>query len=605
MTLGSVAGEKLAGPVSFDGCAGWLHPANGRTAVLMLSPWGYEALCFRRAWRMLGDSLAAAGFPALRFDYPGTGDSLGEAGAISSLETLKTAVRRAAESLRGLTRARKLVLVGQGLGATLAAELAAELDAAGVALLAPVVRGRDYLRELSVWGLTVAEAMQLETGDAPPGSVAGFHMSETLRAEIGALDLTVAAQRLPPTFMALRGRVAELKLAQRLRDLGTPVAELSYSAYDLGIGNPTVARPPVDTLRAVVDWAGQLIGADAGPASASASASAATAAPSAALLEAPEFVETLLRFGPDDRLCGVLCEPRGERRGATVLMLGAGGDPHIGWARGAVEQARALAREGIASFRMDASDVGDAWGPMSGESVQLYDARHVTDACAGFDWLLARGLGPVLPVGRCSGAFYAFNAAVGDPRIADIILVNPLRYIWNGGSVFEAASENVGHYRKQVRHPAKLFMRWLRGDVDLDVALAKLGSASIALAHATLHGQARQRRRQIRETFGGLQARGVRINLLISREREAHEVFRQFFGPEGRRLRRYGDLRLKFLEGADHALTPRAARDALLAVIRQAALSSPEPSTEAVAAEDPAAEREEFALGSTGGLLPT
>jgi len=597
MTLGSEAAEQIARPVAFDGCAGWLHPASGRTAILMLSPWGYEALCFRRAWRMLGDSLAAAGFPALRFDYPGTGDSLGDAADLTSLEPLKAAVRRAAETLRALTHARKVVVVGQGLGATLAAEMAGELDAAGVALLAPVVRGREYLRELSVWGLTVAEAMQLETGDAPPGSVAGFHLTEGLRTEIAALDLTATVSRLPKTLLALRGRVAELKLCQRLRDLGTPVAELSYGAYDLAIGNPTVSRPPLETLTAVVDWARELIGPD--------DSGKTAPAPTAAVLETSDFVETALRFGAEDRLCGVLCEPRGERRGATVLMLGAGGDPHIGWARGAVEQARALARDGIATFRMDASDVGDAAGAPSADSVQLYDERHIDDARAGFDWLLARGLGPVLPVGRCSGAFAAFNAAARDERIADIILVNQLRYIWNKGEAFEAASEKVGYYRKQVRRPAKLLLRWLRGDVDLDVALAKLGSASIALAHATLQGQARQRRRQIRETFGGLQKRGVRIHLLISREREAHEVFRQFFGSEGGRLRRYGDLRLNFLEGADHALTPRAAREALLSLIRQTALSSPLPSAEAVAAEDTPAERQKFALGPTGGLLPT
>src|SRR4051812_23634871 len=122
---------RTARPVTFDGCAGWLHPAPGRTAVLLCSPWGYEALCIRRAWRMLGDALAAAGFPSLRFDYPGSGDSLGEAADGGSLDVLKASLRRAAQELRALTRARRLVLVGQGLGATLAAELAAELGAAG------------------------------------------------------------------------------------------------------------------------------------------------------------------------------------------------------------------------------------------------------------------------------------------------------------------------------------------------------------------------------------------------------------------------------------------------------------------------------------------
>jgi hypothetical protein len=254
---------------------------------------------------------------------------------------------------------------------------------------------------------------------------------------------------------------------------------------------------------------------------------------------------------------------------------------------------------------MDATDVGDASGPLSDAPLRLYDERHIDDARAGFDWLLARGLGPVLPVGRCSGAYAAFNAAARDERIGDMILVNQLRYIWERDGAFELASEKVGHYRKQVKNPAKLLMRWIRGEIDLDVALGKFGKAALALARATLEGKGRARRRQIRETFGGLQARGARIQLLISRDREAHDVFRQFFGEEGKRLKRYGDLRLTFLEGADHALTPKAARDALLAMVRETALSSPEMSAQAVATEDAAAERQDFALGPAGGLLPT
>jgi hypothetical protein len=224
---------------------------------------------------------------------------------------------------------------------------------------------------------------------------------------------------------------------------------------------------------------------------------------------------------------------------------------------------------------------------------------------AGFDWLIARGFGPVLPVGRCSGAFAAFNAAARDERIADLILVNQLRYIWERDGDYERASEKVSHYKKQAKNPVKLLGRWIRGEIDLEVALAKLGPAALALLQATLQGKAHARKKQIRETFGGLQKRGVRINLLISRDREAHEVFRQFFGDEGKRLKRYGDLRLSFLEGADHAMTPRFARLALLELIREAALTSPMPAGSPVAAEDAAAERQEFALGPAGGLLPT
>ncbi|THD80565.1 MAG: alpha/beta fold hydrolase [Phenylobacterium sp.] len=589
--------DDQAQPVAFDGCAGWLHPADGRTAVLLISPWGFEALCLRRSWRMLADALAAAGYPTLRFDYPGTGDSLGEASDLPSLEALQAATIRAAELLKTRTHARRLVLIGQGLGASLAGLLAEELGAGGIALLAPVVRGRDYLRELSVWGMTVAETMQLETEAGQGGAVAGFELPEGLRADLAAFDLTAAAPPVPAALIVGRSRVAELKLGERLRELGCAVSEIPYAGYEAAVTNPTAGRPPRETLQAVVQWVGQTAPAEV--------VAHRRSAHGAAVLEAPDFVETAVRFGPEGHLCGVLCEPRSARRGATVLLLSAGGDPHIGWARGAVEAARDLARDGIASLRMDSTDVGDSAGPLSGAPIRLYDDRHIEDAQLGFDWLLARGFGPVLPVGRCSGAFAAFNAAARDPRICDIILVNQLRYIWERDGNYERASEKVGHYRKQAKHPGKLFVRWVRGEIDLDVVLAKLGPAALELARATLKGQARAQRKQIRDTFGGLQRRGARINLLISRDREAHEVFRQFFGDEGARLRRYGDLRLTFLEDADHALTPKPARMALLDVVREMALTSPAPSAAAVAAEPAPAEREEFALGPAGGLLPT
>ena len=96
MALVGEQGSDLPQAVVFDGCTGWLHSAPGRTAILLISPWGYEALCMRRAWRMLADALAAAGYPTLRFDYRGTGDALGDAADIVSLEALKDSTRRAA-----------------------------------------------------------------------------------------------------------------------------------------------------------------------------------------------------------------------------------------------------------------------------------------------------------------------------------------------------------------------------------------------------------------------------------------------------------------------------------------------------------------------------
>src|SRR6185437_11777334 len=65
---------------------GWLHRgaavsanhAKGRASamgVVICKPFGYEATCAHRSLGAFAQAAAAAGFPTLRFDYAGTGDS--------------------------------------------------------------------------------------------------------------------------------------------------------------------------------------------------------------------------------------------------------------------------------------------------------------------------------------------------------------------------------------------------------------------------------------------------------------------------------------------------------------------------------------------------
>src|SRR5262245_16185002 len=61
--------------------AGWYHaprPDTVRfTAVLLSKPIGHEGINTHATYRYLAEQLAEAGYPTLRFDYDGTGDSFG------------------------------------------------------------------------------------------------------------------------------------------------------------------------------------------------------------------------------------------------------------------------------------------------------------------------------------------------------------------------------------------------------------------------------------------------------------------------------------------------------------------------------------------------
>jgi hypothetical protein len=475
-----------------------------------------------------------------------------------------------------------VVLAGQGLGAAVAALAAPRAGAEALVLLAPVVRGRDHLRELAAWGAMTAEAMHLAPG---VGGVAGFETPAAIARDLAGFDLSaLEAAPAPRVLVAARpGRLGETRLADRFEALGAAVERIAYDGYEAALGNPTAARPPTAVIAAAADWLARQVPADAGDPH-------RPAAPPR--LDGDGFVETLVRFGPDDRLAGVLCEPAGPRRGATVLMLSAGGDPHVGWARAGVDHARALAREGVASLRMDAADVGDSAGPLNGEPPRLYDTAHGADAIRALDWLEARGLGPVLPVGRCSGAFIAFSAAVQDARVRDVVLVNPQRFVWDRDGTMELAEDQVGHYQRAAREPKALLRRLVKGEVDVAAVAAKLGRAALAVVKGKLSGHERRRVREIRAAFRGLRERGAGVTILLSTGGESHQAFAALFGADGARLARWSDAEVRFLDDADHGLTPPAARAVLLDLLRERALGS------AVAAQHPAAGSDDLALGA-------
>ena len=158
----------------FKGCFGWLHESWGDIGVLMCPGVGRDAARSDMSLRLLAVELARSGYPTLRFDYPGTGDSCdldGEEPSASWLESIG-----AAASIVRSTGVRQIVLCGVRLGSMLAAIKALEYDdVCAAALVDPVVTGSSYLRELSI-------ASQLETG-APVGDDGGVEVDELRLAD--------------------------------------------------------------------------------------------------------------------------------------------------------------------------------------------------------------------------------------------------------------------------------------------------------------------------------------------------------------------------------------------------------------------------------------
>ncbi|MCH2000030.1 alpha/beta hydrolase, partial [Achromobacter xylosoxidans] len=110
-----------------------------------------EALWLHKLVRSIAEHLADRGFPVLRFHYPASGDSLGDEQDPERFENMLASVRHAVRTLRDNAVLDGLTLIGVRAGAPLA--LLASDGLSGITrfiALAPVVRGRSYVRELSL-----------------------------------------------------------------------------------------------------------------------------------------------------------------------------------------------------------------------------------------------------------------------------------------------------------------------------------------------------------------------------------------------------------------------------------------------------------------------
>ncbi|HEY1547169.1 MAG TPA: alpha/beta hydrolase [Kofleriaceae bacterium] len=188
--------------------------------MLLCNPFGEEAARSHRTFRVLATQLERVGISAMRFDYSGTGDSLGDAGDVSVARWLAD-IAEAAARLEQATGAARISLVGLRFGATLAALASEKLAPRHLVMWDPIVNGRAYLDELAAQHATY---MREELGPAWHArahvhEAMGTPISDVLARDLGAIDLarvpptgtrvTVIATRPSPGADALRAKLAQ------------------------------------------------------------------------------------------------------------------------------------------------------------------------------------------------------------------------------------------------------------------------------------------------------------------------------------------------------------------------------------------------------------
>lgn len=229
--------------------------------VVLCYPAGQEYIRAHRAFRRLAEILARQGFPVLRFDFYGCGDSPG-ASDEGTLRQWVADIATAIEELR-TGEAARVVLVGLRLGATLAALCGAQRgDVEAVVLWEPVVHGGAHVQELQeahrAW-LAGSFAAQRSTHAAPHAEAVGFPLSQRLKVELQECDLLTVESR-PARYVhvvADPARGAWQSLTERLADLGATVScedARSPCVWQKNKQRADGSLVPVHTLERIAQW---------------------------------------------------------------------------------------------------------------------------------------------------------------------------------------------------------------------------------------------------------------------------------------------------------------------------------------------------------------
>jgi pimeloyl-ACP methyl ester carboxylesterase len=216
---------------------GAYHPAKNtqrREGIVLCNPFGQESMRAHRALRRLAINLSALGYAVLRFDYRGTGDSVGTLAGVTTDDWLDD-IRVAMQELMDIAAVPKVSLLGLRVGALLAAQVAANnLKVSRLVLWDPIVNGKAYIDDLNAEITKAAPSRSKFVATDGSLHFNGFSMPPEFQKNLVNLDLTKTSglQSLAVAQIVSHENEKFSLLHKSLSDLPRFVYELAPAPHD-------------------------------------------------------------------------------------------------------------------------------------------------------------------------------------------------------------------------------------------------------------------------------------------------------------------------------------------------------------------------------------
>ncbi len=488
---------------------GWLHMplqvSPVASGIVICPPIGYEYISCHRTIRHLADHLGAQGFPTLRFDYHGTGDSSGKDEDAARVDAWLESIRVAVRQLKHASGCKKVGLVGVRIGATLAAVIAEEIELECLILWAPCVNGKKYLREMAFLDRTDIKTPERISDDSDI-QCAGFVITTETSKDLSKINLIKLSPRKTNVLIVARDDLKDdFSLRDQWRKLGLDVDYIRMEGFADLLTNPVKTKVPFGTLNEIIEWIQDAVHMQSMDSSGSPSAKnncvqfqERSYAQSKYCKSIDTIREKIIRFGDRNNLFGVLCEPEKDNRETglpTIILSNSGAVHHVGTNRFYVYLARNLALAGFSTLRIDINGLGDSVIDDSQKENVLYDQDAIQDIDEAINYLIkSENKTHFVLAGLCFGSYVSFHASLETSHnsIVECVLINPLTFYWEEGMSLddENITRNIANVKayKSSMLKADRWLKIIRGEVNI----GKLVEVLVSFFGHKLRGSIRQ-----------------------------------------------------------------------------------------------------------------
>jgi dienelactone hydrolase len=570
--------------------AGWLstkvgelfcsyHPSRGTVqrscAVLLCDPFGSDRMTLHLTYRELARRLAAAGFSALRVDYPGTCDSEGGVRGAPQIGRWLEGLDAAADWLRGRSGCSELCVFGALLGGTVASLMAARRnDVRGLALWGAYVSGRAALREFAAFRATSGSN---PAGLRPTGweegdeEAIGFLITRATAAELRAIDLLKSeSPDIEHAAIFKRNRAYDVeKLASYFRQTVSNVFVQPEALMDMADLYKERTQPPSVVLDEMLAWWTSTYGEVEPRSDRDIHVPALKTRVALRTSDGQLVHEEVVRFGKDPAMFGIVTEPAvgAETSRLAAIFLAGGTNYHVGINRNNTEWCRSLAAQGLLTMRFDIRGLGESPPRRPEELAMLYLDETRDDVREAIDFL-ERRYGPhrVALVGLCAGGFQAFHSALSDRRIRGLIMLNPLRFERadaSGNDAYDPVEfRSVASYLEMAFDPES-WRRIIAGQVKLrriaKAVAMRLGdhaTASTMQAVARVMGKAPPPSTWLAGALLSLTDRGSNVFIVFNEGDGIVSIFDECIALDRERLMATGRFATEVFSNSDHIFSP-------------------------------------------------